>query len=55
MSAIIDFPNKIFNDKNFDDYCIRVCQDLFKEKGLVFLSDDYDILISYPSSIEPHN
>lgn len=53
LSAIIDLPNKIFNNKAFDDYCISICQNLFSEKGLVFPLDNYDILISYPNTIEP--
>lgn len=55
LSAIIDFPNKIFNNKAFDDYCISICQNLFLEKGLEFPSDNYDILISYPNTIEAIN
>jgi len=55
LSAIIDLPNKIFNNKAFDDYCISICQNLFLEKGLEFPLDNYDILISYPNTMEPKN
>ncbi len=55
QSAIIDFPNKIFNNPTFDDFCIELSKTLFSEKGIAFPTKDYDILISYPHTIEPTN
>lgn len=55
QSAIIDFPNKIFNNPTFDDFCIEISKTLFSEKGIEFPTKDYDMLISYPHTIEPNN
>jgi hypothetical protein len=55
LSAIIDFPNKIFNNKLFDNYCIEICQNWFLENGLEFSIDDCDILVSYPNTVETQN
>lgn len=51
----VSFTNKIFNNAKFDDFCIDICNTLFAEKGIEFPNKDYDILISYPHTIEPNN